>query len=711
MAHIEREDTRFDYQGLQAALLLFEELTHFCLTPDHDVLTRRGWIPIAGLLPGDAVLARIGNKAQFRTVRSLEAFDYEGEIVDIFQRRGISGRMTPNHRVLVQRQDERKSLGFVRADHLQKTIQMVPRLAVLERPDNHTPIAFAPLRRSQGMGSNQNSVISCGRDAWLRFLGWYLSEGSTSNMRASPIVRIAQTKPAPGLDDVMRNLPWRASPEKRGGWRVCSRQLAEVLMPLGDTYTKRVPRWIMGCSPRQIRLFLDAFISGDGHRDDSGGVQIGLANRGLRDDIHELCVLAGFVATASDGLDSTKKFASYRLCISRDGRSTTMVRPRSVTRFPYKGKVYCPIVDCPDLPDFTRGGYGRPRVPGGNFLVRHRGRVHFTGNTAEQFWYLQSRNRSGCGVRPWTMGTCNPDPDSWVAALISWWIDQETGYPIPERGGVLRYFTRLSNEMFWGDTRDEVRAALPPGTTIRDVDIQSLTFIPGKLEENVILERADPAYRGKLMAMTRVNRARLLDGNWKIRADAGSYFRRSDCRIIDAVPNDVVMWTRRWDLAATEPCEASPDPDFTWGLKLGRYKSGRFVVAHCEIARKRANDVRALVRRSAENDGVGCSVGVPQDPAQAGKDQAESYILELAGFDVYADHETGDKETRAEPVAAQWQHGNIDVVRGPWNDAFFGQLESFPAKGTHDDAVDALSGAFKHCLEDDDPFRYYGGAG
>ena len=325
----------------------------------------------------------------------------------------------------------------------------------------------------------------------------------------------------------------------------------------------------------------------------------------------------------------------------------------------------------------------------------------------EQFWYLQSRNRSTCGVRPYTLATCNPDPDSWVATLISWWIDQETGLPIPERAGVLRYFTRWQGETFWGDDKQAVRVQLPPGTPIPDEQIQSLTFIPGKLEENVILEHADPAYRGKLMAMTRVNRARLLDGNWKIRADAGSYFRRSDCRIIDTVPNDIVTWTRRWDLAATEPCEASPDPDFTCGLKMGRRKDGRFVVADCELVRKRANDVRALVKRVAQNDGVGCSVGVPQDPAQAGKDQAESYILELAGFDVYADHETGDKETRAEPVAAQWQHGNIDVVRGHWNEAFFGQLEAFPAKGVHDDAVDALAGVFKHCLDDDDPFRYY----
>ena len=314
----------------------------------------------------------------------------------------------------------------------------------------------------------------------------------------------------------------------------------------------------------------------------------------------------------------------------------------------------------------------------------------------EQFWYLQSRNRSTCGVRPYTLATCNPDPDSWVATLIAWWIDQETGLPIPERAGVLRYFTRWQGEMFWGDDKQAVRAQLPPGASIPDEQIQSLTFIPGKLEENVILERADPAYRGKLMAMTRVNRARLLDGNWKIRADAGSYFRRSDCHIIDAVPNDAVTWTRRWDLAATEPCEASPDPDWTCGGKVGRRKDGRFVVAHVEMVRKRANDVRALVKRTAENDGKAVAVGIPQDPAQAGKDQAESYIRELAGFKVYADHETGDKETRAEPSAAQWQHGNVDVVRGPWNDPFFAQLESFPSKDVHDDCVDMLSGAIKH---------------
>ena len=69
------------------------------------------------------------------------------------------------------------------------------------------------------------------------------------------------------------------------------------------------------------------------------------------------------------------------------------------------------------------------------------------------FFYLLSRNRSTCGVRPYIRATCNPDPDSWVAEFIAWWIDQETGYTIPERSGVIRYFVRHLDNIYWADSK------------------------------------------------------------------------------------------------------------------------------------------------------------------------------------------------------------------------------------------------------------------
>lgn len=63
-----------------------------------------------------------------------------------------------------------------------------------------------------------------------------------------------------------------------------------------------------------------------------------------------------------------------------------------------------------------------------------------------------------------------------------------------------------------------------------------------------------------------------------------------------------------------------------------------------------------------------------------------------------AERETGDKTTRASPASAQAGAGNIKVVRGPWNEAFFTELENFPSPKTHDDQVDALSGAFNSLI-------------
>ena len=71
-----------------------------------------------------------------------------------------------------------------------------------------------------------------------------------------------------------------------------------------------------------------------------------------------------------------------------------------------------------------------------------------THSTKSQFFYMMSRNRSMCGVRPYIRATCNPDADSWVAEFISWWIDQETGLPIPERAGKVRYLSASMMRLF-----------------------------------------------------------------------------------------------------------------------------------------------------------------------------------------------------------------------------------------------------------------------
>jgi predicted phage terminase large subunit-like protein len=69
----------------------------------------------------------------------------------------------------------------------------------------------------------------------------------------------------------------------------------------------------------------------------------------------------------------------------------------------------------------------------------------------------------------------------------------------------------------------------------------------------------------------------------------------------------------------------------------------------------------------------------------------------LVGYTVVTSPETGDKVTRAEPVAAQVNVGNVSMLRGDWNLAFINELRAFP-NGANDDQVDGLSRAFAELI-------------
>lgn len=319
--------------------------------------------------------------------------------------------------------------------------------------------------------------------------------------------------------------------------------------------------------------------------------------------------------------------------------------------------------------------------------------THFSEKT---FFYMLSRNRSTCGVEPFIRATCNPDADSWVAKFIEWWIDPDTGYPIPERSGKLRWFVRRDEILYWANTKQELWKQFDLKTPEEKAEPRSVTFIMSKLEDNQELLKVNPGYMANLKAMSVIERERLLHGNWKIKAAAGLFFKRSQVGdYLSFVPDDVIEWVRCWDLAATEKTE-NGDPAFTAGVLMGKRKNGRYIVADVVNKQMSASDVRQTIKHTAQQDIAKykrVKIRLPKDPGQAGKEQAESYIKFLAGFNVVTVAETGSKEARAEPMAAQWQAGNFDVLTGAWNEEYLQQLENFP-DSKFKDMVDASANAF-----------------
>lgn len=318
-----------------------------------------------------------------------------------------------------------------------------------------------------------------------------------------------------------------------------------------------------------------------------------------------------------------------------------------------------------------------------------------------QFFYMLSRNRSVCGVAPYIRATCNPDSDSWVAKFISWWIDQDTGYPIKERAGVIRWMVRLQGNITWFDNRDEaIEFARSDGV---DEDLlpfiaKSVTFIPSQVTDNQALLKTNPQYMTNLLNLPMVERERLLNGNWKVRNHAGLMFQRGQVQLIAREMvnrGEILQYCRGWDLAATAE-DKGGDPAYTAGVLMAQLKDNSYIILDVINLRLGAGDVLNLIKNTAISDRSTyghVKIRIPQDPGQAGVSQARFFVSELAGFDVSARPETGDKTFRATPVAAQWQHGFFKVVQADWNDVYFSQLEAFP-DSKFKDMVDATSSAF-----------------
>ncbi|MCM1513219.1 MAG: phage terminase large subunit [Oxalobacter formigenes] len=172
----------------------------------------------------------------------------------------------------------------------------------------------------------------------------------------------------------------------------------------------------------------------------------------------------------------------------------------------------------------------------------------------------------------------------------------------------------------------------------------------------------------------------------------GGLFKPAQIDTVDAIPAGKITWVRGWDFAATST------GDYTAGVKLGRLEDGRLIIADVQRMRCGPDERDSAIRNTAGADGRQTLISIPQDPGQAGKTQALYMTRSLFGYRVKSSPESGSKETRAEPVAAQVNVGNVMMLRGGWNRDFIEELRTFP-NGANDDQVDALSRAFAELIE------------
>lgn len=168
-------------------------------------------------------------------------------------------------------------------------------------------------------------------------------------------------------------------------------------------------------------------------------------------------------------------------------------------------------------------------------------------------------------------------------------------------------------------------------------------------------------------------------------------FKRADIPVIETRPA-LAARVRAWDLAASLTGKR------TAGVLVSKtINPVTYIVEDVVKGQWTPGDRDAVIRQTAEADGWNVPIRIEQEPGSGGLAQVHSIVSGLAGHNAAGVRVTGDKITRADPVAAQAGIGRLKLVRGDWNGDFLSELETFPS-GQYVDQVDALSIAFGYLV-------------
>ena len=314
---------------------------------------------------------------------------------------------------------------------------------------------------------------------------------------------------------------------------------------------------------------------------------------------------------------------------------------------------------------FTVGVGGAPIGRGGDLVVIDDPLKNF-----EDAMSARARDR----VKDWWAGTMRSrlQPGAAVVVIASRWHEDDlSGWLMAE----------------YPDEWDEIRIPAlcddPAGDPLGRAEGEALWPEAGWTVAEYERARAETTARfGEMVWLAQYQQRAVRPG--------GGMFTAGSWRF--AEPGEVpagLRTVRGWDLAST-----AGGGDWTVGALVGvDDTSGEVWVLDVVRGQWDPAQVLARLRATAELDGRGVPVCVPQDPGQAGKAQVEELKRVLRGRRVIVDPQSGSKEMRAWGLSARQQAGLVVVVRGGWAAGLREEFEGFPT-GRHDDQVDAVASAF-----------------
>lgn len=356
-----------------------------CVTPDTEILTNEGWKRFDELDQTETVatLNPNTNQLEYHKPTGYICEPFDGEL-NCAKNGLVEYEVTPNHNMyasvakslthkklnleLIQSEKihgqnfhVKKDASWVGSEEEYFVLPMLNEYMNLEE-EVSTIDRLISKKRYNGLSEKYGSDKYINMDNWLEFFGFWMAEGWTSKTKGLHQVGITQIKNN-GYLDYMYNLlvemgfkPKYTKDKKQV--RVFDKQLWEYLSNFGNAYDKFIPREILNLSSRQLSLFLNWFIKGDGHIENNkyNRTRAFTCSPSLANDLQEIALKIGISATVTNrgkrtssikGREIVNQYDSLVInftkhpTLSKHNKNTPLIRTENQYNKYYKGNVYC----------------------------------------------------------------------------------------------------------------------------------------------------------------------------------------------------------------------------------------------------------------------------------------------------------------------------------------------------------------------------------
>jgi hypothetical protein len=228
---------------------------NFCYDEETECLTSEGWKDYTKLSYKDKVACfnENTNGIEYYNPEAINIQDYDGNMYH-FKSRTMDKKVTPNHRMWAKRNGKWQ---IILAENIKAGDKF---RTIIDSCESTSPL---------------NSTISVAgkevnTEAFFKFVGWYLAEGSISlnkkfNQYYQVMVTQATERYCPDIEAILNKLPWTWA-KYGSNYSICNKVLGRFVADnFGLTSdTKKIPRWIVSAQAEYLQGLIEGWLHGDG---------------------------------------------------------------------------------------------------------------------------------------------------------------------------------------------------------------------------------------------------------------------------------------------------------------------------------------------------------------------------------------------------------------------------------------------------------------